>query len=113
MSVWEYRAAVKKWKEENTGAINEAHIFESYKKLEEIELKAIKATKRLSKNSRRMITKEFNGKENFLENITKVNNDLELSEVNKTQTSDTREINFKNEFTLKPFENLDDEAFDN
>ncbi|WES96522.1 DDE-type integrase/transposase/recombinase [Chryseobacterium arthrosphaerae] len=113
MSVWEYRAAVKKWKEDNTGAINEAHIFESYKKLEEIELKAIKATKRLSKNSRRMITKEFNGKENFLENITKVNNDLELSEVNKTQTSDTREINFENEFTLKPFENLDDEAFDN
>ncbi|WET48165.1 DDE-type integrase/transposase/recombinase [Chryseobacterium indologenes] len=113
MSVWEYRAAVKKWKEDNTGAINEAHIFESYKKLEEIELKAIKATKKLSKNSRRMITKEFTGKENFLQNITKVNNDLELSEVNKTQTSDTREINFENEFTLKPFENLDDEAFDN
>ncbi|WP_185226239.1 helix-turn-helix domain-containing protein [Chryseobacterium indologenes] len=113
MSVWEYRAAVKKWKEDNTGAINEVHIFESYKKLEEIELKAIKATKRLSKNSRRMITKEFNGKENFLENITKVNNELELPEVNKTQTSDTREINFENEFTLKPFENLDDEAFDN
>lgn len=113
MSVWEYRAAVKKWKEDNTGIINEAHIFESYKKLEEIELKAIKATKRLSKNSRRMITKEFNGKENFLENITKVNNELELPEVNKTQTSDTREINFENEFTLKPFENLDDEAFDN
>lgn len=113
MSVWEYRAAVKKWKEDNTGIINEAHIFESYKKLEEIELKAIKATKKLSKNSRRMITKEFNGKENFLENITKVNNELELSKVNKTQTSDTREINFENEFTLKPFENLDDEAFDN
>ncbi|AZA91780.1 Transposon Tn7 transposition protein tnsB [Chryseobacterium nakagawai] len=113
MSVWEYRAAVKKWKEDNTGIINEAHIFESYKKLEEIELKAIKATKKLSKNSRRMITKEFNGKENFLENITKVNNELKLSEVNKTQTSDTREINFENEFTLKPFDNLDDEAFDN
>lgn len=113
MSVWEYRAAVKKWKEDNIGIINEAHIFESYKKLEEIELKAIKATKRLSKNSRRMITKEFNSKEDFLENITKVNNELELSEINKTQALETREINFENELKLKPFENLDDEAFDN
>lgn len=113
MSVWEYRAAVKKWKEDNTGIINEAHIFESYKKLEEIELKAIKATKRLSKNSRRMIAKEFNSKENFLENITKVNNELELSELNKAKSSETREISFENELKLKPFENLDDEAFDN
>ncbi|UCA58628.1 DDE-type integrase/transposase/recombinase [Chryseobacterium rhizoplanae] len=113
MSVWEYRAAVKKWKEDNTGIINEAHIFESYKKLEEIELKAIKATKRLSKNSRRMITKEFNSKENFLENITKVNNNLELSEVNKAKASEPIDISFENELKLKPFENLDDEAFDN
>ncbi|MDR2234682.1 MAG: DDE-type integrase/transposase/recombinase [Chryseobacterium sp.] len=113
MSVWEYRAAVKKWKEDNTGIINEAHIFESYKKLEEIELKAIKATKKLSKNSRRMITKEFMGKEVFLEDITKINNELELSRASKSQNLETGEINFENELKLKPFENLDDEAFDN
>ena len=113
MSIWEYRAAVKKWKEDNTGIINEAHIFESYKKLEEIELKAIKATKKLSKNSRRMITKEFMGKEIFLEDITKVNNELELSETSKSQTLETRKISFENDLNLKPFENLDDEAFDN
>ncbi|WP_241330093.1 helix-turn-helix domain-containing protein [Chryseobacterium arthrosphaerae] len=113
MSVWEYRAAVKKWKEDNTGIINEAYIFESYKKLEEIELKAIKATKKLSKNSRRMITKEFMGKEVFLEDITKINNELELSRASKSQNLETGEINFENELKLKPFENLDDEAFDN
>lgn len=113
MSVWEYRAAVKKWKEDNTGIINEAHIFESYKKLEEIELKAIKATKKLSKNSRRMITKEFMGKEIFLEDITKVNNELELSGTSKSQTLETQKISFENDLNLKPFENLDDEAFDN
>ncbi|RLJ31160.1 putative transposase [Chryseobacterium sp. 7] len=113
MSVWEYKAAVKKWKEDNTGTINEAHIFESYKKLEEIELKAIKSTKKLSKNSRRIIAKEFISKEIFLEDISKVNHDIELAGTNKDKSLQTDEIIFENELNLKPFENLDDEAFDN
>lgn len=113
MSVWEYRAAVKKWKEDNSGLINEENIFETYKKLEEIELKAIKTTKKLSKNSRRIITKEFTTKENLLQSITEVNTDLEL---NYTDFSSKKEVEDKithsEKLNLKPFENLDDEAFD-
>lgn len=112
MSVWEYRAAVKKWKEDNKGPINQDHIFETYKKLEEIELKAIKSTKKLSKNSRRIINKEFTNKEFLVESISKLNKDLELNKAvaaNKNPSEDDINITEQN---LKPFENLDDEAFD-
>ncbi|WP_294250515.1 helix-turn-helix domain-containing protein [uncultured Chryseobacterium sp.] len=111
MSIWEYRAAVKKWKEENPGPINQDHIFETYKKLEEIELKAIKSTKRLSKNSRRIINKEFSNKESFLEDISQTNKELKLNLVN--DKNEEEKIILPIEFNLKPFDNLDDEAFDN
>lgn len=111
MSIWEYRAAVKKWKEENPGPINQDHIFETYKKLEEIELKAIKSTKRLSKNSRRIINKEFSNKESFLEDISQTNKELKLNPINGK--NEEEKIILPIEFNLKPFDNLDDEAFDN
>lgn len=110
MSIWEYRAAVKKWKEENSGPINQDHIFETYKKLEEIELKAIKSTKRLSKNSRRIINKEFSNKESFLEHISQTTKDLKLNPIDH---KNEEKIILPTEFNLKPFDNLDDEAFDN
>lgn len=112
ISVWEYRAAVKKWKEENTGLINQDHIFETYKKLEEIELKAIKTTKKLSKNSRRIINKEFTNKESLLQSITEINTEIKFNYPDVKSGKETEEIFFDGELNLKPFENLDDEAFD-
>jgi len=112
MSVWEYRAAVKKWKEDNKGPINQDHIFETYKKLEEIELKAIKSTKKLSKNSRRIINKEFTSKEFLVESISKLNKDLELTKSVPNYKNSSEDTVNATETNLKPFENLDDEAFD-
>lgn len=113
ISVWEYKASVKKWKEENSGPINQDHIFETYKTLEEIELKAIRATKKLSKNSRRIINKEFVNKETILQSISQINKDIELSpSTHKILNTDDKEIVYQSESNLKPFEDLDDEAFD-
>lgn len=111
ISIWEYRAVLKKLKEENIKNINEEQIFDTYKKLEEIELRAIKKTKKLSKTSRRILTKEFSNKENLLQDIAKIDPDIKFNlSVEREQEYDQ---NMDNSFAhLKPFENLDDEAFD-
>ncbi|HCR76352.1 MAG TPA: hypothetical protein DIW37_08140, partial [Chryseobacterium sp.] len=75
--------------------------------------KAIKATKKLSKNSRRIITKEFTTKENLLQSITEVNTDLELNYTDFSSKKETEDkMTHTDKLNLKPFENLDDEAFD-
>lgn len=109
ISIWEFRAVLKKLKENNSKNIDEELIFDTYKKLEEIELRAIKTTKKLNKTSRRILTKGFNHKENLLFDVSKLNPNiktisLEENEHNQKQTGIP--------IHLKPFENLDDEAFD-
>lgn len=113
MSVWEYRAAVKKWKQENSGPINQDHIFETYQRLEEIELKAIRATKKLSKSSRRIINKEFTNKESIIESISQINKEIELNSTNsKIVNFGVDDLVNPPEFIIQPFEDLDNDAFD-
>lgn len=110
ISIWEYRAVLKKLKEENVKNINEEEIFDTYKKLEEIELKAIKKTKKLTKISRRILTKEFSNKEILLNDILKIDPDVKLTSIDKNE--EWNQYNDTSFIHLKPFENLDDDAFD-
>lgn len=93
ISIWEYNEVINKLQKDNL-PINENSIFEAYKAMEEIELKAIRETKKLKKHSRlsdrrnENIHKSMKQKDNSISDLPKV-----------------EDIN------ILPFEDLDDEAF--
>lgn len=94
ISIWEYNEVVNKLQKDNI-TINEDSIFEAYKAMEEIELKAIKETKKLKKHSR--LSDRRN--EAIHESLEKKNHDI------NSLPETRRDIN------VLPFEDLDDEAF--
>lgn len=92
ISIWEFNEVVTKLQKQNI-TVNENNIFEAYKEMEEIELKAIRDTRKLKKHSR------FSDKRN--ENV---------HNVLKIQNNDSEEIKISLPDIL-PFEDIDDEAF--
>ncbi|MGG6229358.1 Mu transposase C-terminal domain-containing protein [Tenacibaculum sp. SDUM215027] len=90
ISIWEYRMVVKKLKE-NQVSINEEAIFNGYKQMEEIELKAVGRTKSLKSNTYRMLKKKVKKGKNKDENISKVENRI----IPK----------------IEPFDDIEDETF--
>lgn len=92
ISIWEFNEVVTKLQKSNI-SINEDSIFEAYKEMDEIEMKAIRETKRLKRFSR-------------------------LSDKRNTEIHNTT-INSRNEFlqepidikSIQPFDEIDDEAF--
>ncbi|AQX01454.1 hypothetical protein BBD32_08255 [Elizabethkingia anophelis] len=77
ISIWEFNEVVTKLQKQNI-TVNENNIFEAYKEMEEIELKAIRDTRKLKKHSR------FSDKRNEnVHNVLKVqNNDSEEIKIN-------------------------------
>lgn len=90
ISIWEYKEAVRKLKSNNV-AIDEEAIFNAYRTMEKIELKSILETKKLKRTTR------YADKRNEQKTIL-VNDEIE----------DNPKISF---LDIKPFEDLDDEAF--
>lgn len=95
ISIWEYNEVITKLQKENI-LINEDVIFEAYQAMEEIELTAIRNTKKLKRTSRLSDTRN----ENIHDKIKKV----------KIEISDTDAANNSN-IDIIPFEDIDDEAF--
>lgn len=92
ISIWEYNEVVTNLNKQNIN-INEDSIFEAYKQMEEIELKAIRETKRIKKTSRLSDSRNEN-----VHSINYVNNSEEIEE-------SLFELN------IKPFDDIEDEAF--
>ncbi|MDE5420992.1 DDE-type integrase/transposase/recombinase [Ancylomarina sp. DW003] len=93
ISIWEFNEVVTKLQKENE-SINEDMIFQAYRDMEKIELKAIRETKRLKRFSR------LSDKRN--ENIhDKLNRKEENNQNNKAN----------NIPDILPFDDIDDEAF--
>ncbi|MFH6966621.1 Mu transposase C-terminal domain-containing protein [Flavobacterium sp. FlaQc-28] len=90
ISIWEYKEAVRKLNSNNV-AIDEEAIFNAYRTMEKIELKSILETKKLKRTTR------YADKRNEQKTIL-VNDEIE----------DNPKISF---LDIKPFEDLDDEAF--
>ncbi|UTD15417.1 DDE-type integrase/transposase/recombinase [Tenacibaculum mesophilum] len=90
ISIWEYREVVRLLSE-NRIEINEEAIFNAYERMDEIEMKAIRDTKRLKRTSR------YSDKRNLVK---------EINEVEETNKVKTEEIPI-----VEPFEELDDESF--
>lgn len=95
ISIWEFNEVVTKLQKNNL-QVNEDSIFEAYKAMDEIELKAIKETKKLKKHSR------LSDKRN-----EDIHSTLKQSEKENNNNSITEKINS----SILPFEDLDDEAF--
>lgn len=91
ISIWEFNEVVTKLSKQHI-AINENSIFEAYKEMENIELAAIRETKKLKRFSR------LSDKRN--ENLHK---QLTFIEENETEEKST--------ITIIPFEDIEDEAF--
>lgn len=87
ISIWEFNDTTRILKKEDT-IINEKTIFDTYRKLDEIESKAIRETKKI----RRFKKSELK----ITEDNTKIN------EINKNYNNDS----------IIPFEDIDDETFD-
>lgn len=91
ISIWEYKEIIRNLNNNNV-IIDEEAIFNAYKRMEEIELKSIRDTKKLKRTSRyadkRNIQKKISEKEDFEEEDFKIEN-----------------------LDIKPFDELDDEAF--
>jgi len=87
ISIWEFNDTTRILKKEDT-IINEKAIFDTYRKLDEIESKAIRETKKI----RRFKKSELK----ITEDNTKIN------EINKNYNNDS----------IIPFEDIDDETFD-
>jgi putative transposase len=90
ISIWEYKEAVRKLNSNNV-TIDEDAIFNAYRTMEKIELKSISETKKLKRTTR------YADKRNEQKTLL-VNDEIE----------DNQKIDFLN---IKPFEDLDDEAF--
>lgn len=95
ISVWEFNEIVTKLQRENA-IINEDVIFQAYQEMEKIELKAIRETKRLKRFSR------LSDKRNEA-----VHDKLKRDE--KSEGENQTEVNMLPQ--IKPFEDIDDEAF--
>ncbi|RXM39866.1 hypothetical protein BOQ62_09380 [Chryseobacterium sp. CH21] len=110
ISIWEYRAAVDSLKKQNINSIDEQSIFDAYQNLEDIEINAVRSTKKMSKNSRRILSKKFNTTNDFLDEINK---GIRIPNLNNTDDKQEKETSHpKNDYShLKPYANLDDEAF--
>lgn len=93
ISIWEYNEVITKLQKQNIN-INEDIIFEVYKEMEEIELNAIRNTKKLKRFSR----------------LSDKRNNSPLDKVLKNNEIDNNQkIIINND--IKPFEDIDDEAF--
>ncbi|WP_419489312.1 Mu transposase C-terminal domain-containing protein [Chryseobacterium bernardetii] len=91
ISIWEFNEVVTKLSKQNI-TINENSIFEAYKEMENIELTAIRETKKLKRFSR------LSDKRN--ENLHNSLISIEENEIVKVTN-----------LTIKPFEEIDDDAF--
>lgn len=105
ISIWEHKAAVESLKKQNISEIDEESIFDAYKKLEEIEIKAIQSTKKMNKSSRRILSKKFNTSNEFLDEISK---GMIPSNSKRTDGKESGNTDYS---YLKPNVNLDNEAF--
>jgi len=93
ISIWEFNEVIRNLNK-NRIIVDEDAIFNAYRNMEEIELNAIKDTKRLKRTSR------YADKRNqLLKKQTKVN-EVEIEKDSKLSIPD-----------IKPFEDIDDEAF--
>lgn len=92
ISIWEYNEVVTNLNKQKIN-INEDSIFEAYKQMEEIELKAIRETKRIKKTSRLSDSRN--------ENVHSINN------VNNSEETKDSLL----ELNIKPFDDIEDEAF--
>lgn len=92
ISIWEYNEVVIKLQKQQI-KVNEETIFEAYKIMEEIELKAIRETKRLKRSSRLSDSRNENVHGNY-------ENQKEEQERVKASLPE-----------IKPFDDIDDEAF--
>lgn len=90
MSIWEYKEAVRNLNNNNI-IVDEEAIFNAYKTMDSIEQKSILETKRLKRTSR-YADKRNEQKDKMLEEITEENSNINFLEI-------------------KPFEDIDDEAF--
>lgn len=90
MSIWEYKEAVRNLNNNNI-IVDEEAIFNAYKTMDSIEQKSILETKRLKRTSR-YADKRNEQKDKMLEEITEENLNINFLEI-------------------KPFEDIDDEAF--
>lgn len=107
ISIWEYRAALESLKKENIQHIDEDKIFEAYQKMEDIEIKAMRSTKKMNKKTRRILKRKFSSNEEYLNEVGIKLEILEIENVPQKPTSlDTNKF-----INLKPSANLDDEAF--
>ncbi|QPQ53282.1 Mu transposase C-terminal domain-containing protein [Chryseobacterium indologenes] len=91
ISIWEFNEVVTKLSKQNI-SINENSIFEAYKEMENIELMAIRETKKLKRFSRLSDKRNEN-----LHNPLKSFEDNYIEEITN--------------LTIKPFEEIDDDAF--
>ncbi len=93
ISIWEYNEVVNKLQKQNI-KVNENAIFEAYQQMEEIELKAIRETKKLKRFSR-LSDKRNKG----------IHKNLKSKTIKPEKPVD------KILLDIKPFEDIDDEAF--
>lgn len=93
ISIWEFNEVIRNLNK-NRIIVDEDAIFNAYRNMEEIELNAIKDTKRLKKTSR------YADKRNQLLNRQTKFNEVEIEKESKFSIPD-----------IKPFEDIDDEAF--
>lgn len=95
ISIWEYNEVIRKLKNMGEKNINEELIFETYRQLEEIELSAIKSTKKMKKITRSLL----------------VNRELINENLKTSSKTDELEQNEIHHMDIKPYEDIDDEAF--
>lgn len=88
ISIWEFNDVVRSLKKEKS-SLNEKLIFEAYRRMEEIELKSIKETKKIRRHK--------NNKPDY------------LKETSKEEVID--KFNDEDLLDIKPFEDIDDETF--
>lgn len=92
ISIWEYNEVIKNLIKQNIN-INEDSIFDAYIQMEEIELKAIRETKKIKRNSRLSDSRN--------ENIHKDNVIIDI----ENNVDSIKSLN------IEPFEDIEDEAF--
>ena len=92
ISIWEYNEVIKNLIKQNAN-INEDSIFDAYIQMEEIELKAIRETKKIKHNSRLSDSRN--------ENIHKENIIIDV----ESNIDNIKSLN------IEPFENIEDDAF--
>ncbi len=101
MSIWEFNEIVRNLKERNTQNIDEEKIFTAYQKLKIIEENAVTKKQVARKNARQ--AKKEHSKAAFKQHNKTINNNTVVSDLVPDSLFDSKNI--------KPFEELDHEAF--